>query len=50
MTLKVIYNERDQRDCEPQKGGVGLDRFLCQTRILEWVAIPLSREASQPRD
>ena len=35
------------RDCSPPGSSV---RGIHQARILEWVAIPLSRESSQPRD
>ena len=40
VSHSVMFDSCNPMDC----------RFLCQTRILEWVAIPFSRGSSQPRD
>ena len=37
----------DPVDCSPQNSSV---HGILQARILEWVAMPFSRESSQPRD
>ena len=37
----------DPMDCSPPSSSV---RGILQARILEWIAIPFSRETSQPRD
>ena len=37
----------DPMDCSPPGSPV---RGMLQARILEWVALPLSRESSRPRD
>ena len=37
----------DPMDCSPPGSSV---HGILQARILEWVAIPFSRESSQPRD
>ena len=50
--LKVLVTQScptlcDPMDCSPPGSSV---HGLLQTRILEWVAIPLSRGSSPPRD
>ena len=37
----------DPMDCSPPGSSV---HGILQARILEWVAMPFSRESSQPRD
>ena len=39
----------DPMDCSPRQASLSLGLIL-QAKILEWVAMPSSRESSQPRD
>ena len=47
QSLQLCLNLLDPMDCSPP--GSSLHEIL-QTRILEWVAMPSSKESSQPRD
>ena len=55
MKVKVLVAQScltlwDPMDCSPPGSSVhGILEFF-QARILEWAAIPFSRESSQPRD
>ena len=42
-----VISDPDPRDCSPSDTSV---HGILQARILEWVAMPSSRESSQPRD
>ena len=47
--VQLVSNSQscDPMDCSPPGSSV---HGISQTRILQWVAIPFSRESSQPRD
>ena len=45
--LSCVRLFQDPMDCSPPGSSV---HGILQARILEWVAIPFSRESSQPRD
>ena len=45
--LQLCLTLWDPMDCSPPGSSV---HGILQTRILKWVAMPTSRESSQPRD
>ena len=47
FSLQVVSDSCDPMDCSPPGSSV---HGVSQARILEWVAIPLSRGSSQPGD
>ena len=47
VSHSVMSNSLSSQDCSPPGSSV---HGIIQTRKLEWVAIPFSRETSQPRD
>ena len=52
MKLKVLVTQSCATLCDPMKGSLPGSSVhgILQVRILEWVAISLSRRSSQPRD
>ena len=52
MKMKVVVPQSCLTLCDPMDGGPpgSSVHVILQARILEWVAIPFSRESPQPRD